>query len=953
MVTTTTKPAGQTPDDHDSSSQGSGIHVDSPPPAVDKATFRPSLEAALAGIDATDSGLLLAALKEWLNGHQDALKRQFQATNDAEAMVYDRCRLIDALVLCLLDFAAGKLFRLPNPTEGERLALLAVGGYGRGELAPHSDIDLLFLHPYKVTPHTEKLVEFLLYKLWDLGLKVGQATRSIDDCIRLAKDDCAVTTTLLEARFLWGDRGLMAELGEKFDKEVRGNRQVGFVEAKLKERDERHRRTGDSRYMLEPNVKEGKGGLRDLHMLFWLGRFLYRIDSIDDFVRHEVLTARALEKFMRARRFFWVVRCHLHYLTGREEERLTYNLQPDIAKCMGYRDRKSTLAVERFMKHYYLYAKEVGALTLIFCAALEERHRQRFLFRLDRFGFGRRKVEDMVIQGGRIAPVDADLFERDPVAMLRMFNLAQERQVDIHPEALRAVTQNLHRIGRDVRGNPLANQLFLTILTSSTDPKRALRQMNEAGLLGRFIPEFGRVVALMEHSLYHTYTVDEHTIQAIGTLHDIEMGELGDELPLSTGLIPHVLSRAELYLALFFHDLGKGREGHHSEVGADLVAQAGPRLGLSQGQIETVAWLVRHHLLFSTTAFRRDLDDPKTIADFAEIIQSPERLRLLLLLTVADIRAVGPNVWNGWKGQLLRTLYHETLALIEGDAVGPLRQARVEAAKEAFKEATADVDWDETELLAYLERHDPRYWTSFDTPAHLRHLEIVRRAEREGSPVDLDFYIDRFRSRTEMVIYTADHSGLFMKIAGALALAGASIVDARIFTTTDGMAIDSFGIQTAEDGTAVDDEARLARIRKQIEKAMAGEVRPGRMLAKRRSLPARTEVFAVEPRVLINNQASRTHTVMEVNGRDRPGLLYDVTKALNDLGMIISSAHIATYGERVVDVFYVKDVFGHKIRQPSRIRQVQRHLVNALTEGESVARGKDKTAKPSAAAHGD
>ena len=253
------------------------------------------------------------------------------------------------------------------------------------------------------------------------------------------------------------------------------------------------------------------------------------------------------------------MRCHLHYLTGREEERLTYDVQPDIAKFMGYRDRKSALAVERFMKHYYLYAKEVGALTLIFCAALEEKHRQRFRFRLERFGFGRRRINDMIIQSGRIAPANNDLFEQDPVAMLRMFHLAQERQVNIHPEALRAVTQNLHRIGLDVRGNTEANQIFVAILTSRCEPAKTLRRMNEAGLLGRFIPEFGRVIALMEHSLYHTYTVDEHTIQAIGVLHDIETGELGDELPLSTGLIPHVLSRIELYLALFFHDLGKGR----------------------------------------------------------------------------------------------------------------------------------------------------------------------------------------------------------------------------------------------------------------------------------------------------------------------------------------------------------------------------------------------------------
>ncbi|MEL6961179.1 MAG: [protein-PII] uridylyltransferase [Pseudomonadota bacterium] len=910
-------------------------------PSVEVAAFLPALQARLATVDPTDSKALLDQLKSWLKEHQTALQEHFLATNDGEALVFDRCHLIDALITGLLDVAMAKLFRLPNPTEGERMALLAVGGYGRGELAPHSDVDLLFLHPYKITPHTEKLVEFLLYKLWDLGLKVGQATRSINECVRLAQGDGAVLTSLLEARFLWGDRGLMNDLAERFDKEVRGNKTIGFVEAKLKERDERHQRTGDSRYMLEPNVKEGKGGLRDLHTLFWLGRFLYRIDDVDDFVRHEVLTKNALEKFLRARRFLWVVRCHLHYLTDRPEERLTYDVQPEIAERMGYRDRKSARAVERFMKHYYLYAKEVGALTLIFCAALEEKHRQRFLFRLDRFGFGKRQVEDMIIQGGRISPAENDLFERDPVAMLRLFHLAQERQVDIHPEALRAVTQNLHRISREVRGNPQANRLFLAILTSTNDPAKALRRMNEAGLLGRFIPEFGRVIALMEHSMYHTYTVDEHTIQAIGILHQIEAGELGDELPLSTGLIPHVLSRDELYLALFFHDLGKGREGHHSEVGAELVVQAGPRLGLREDQIETISWLVRHHLLFSTTAFRRDLDDAKTIADFAGVIQSPERLRLLLLLTAADIRAVGPNVWNGWKGQLLRTLYHETLEALEGGEIGSLREARVQAARDQF--ATECADWTHDQIAVYVDRHDPRYWTSFDTPAHLRHAKIVDAAESNVPPFGLDYYIDQFRARTEMVVYTADHPGLFMRIAGALALSGATIVDARIFTTGDGMALDSFGIQNIEERTAVEDVAKLERIRQHVIKALAGEAWADRQLAKRRSLPERTEVFAVEPRVLINNHASRTHTVLEVNGRDRPGLLYDVTKALKDLGLVISSAHIATYGERVVDVFYVKDVFGLKIRQPSKAKQIQQHLVKVLTEREQGTRSQNGT----------
>jgi [protein-PII] uridylyltransferase len=899
-------------------------------PRLEAADLAVEIEALLAASEVSDQAVLLTRLKDWLERHQTSLRRQFEADNDAEAVVFGRCRVIDALLCGLLDLAHRRVFRMANPTAGERLAVAAVGGYGRAELAPYSDVDLLFLYPYKRTAHTEQMIEFLLYRLWDLGLKVGQATRSTDDCVRFARSDLQVCTSLLEARFLWGERAVFDEFEARFEGEVVAGRSRVFVEAKLTERDARHQRTGDSRYLLEPNVKESKGGLRDLQTLFWLGRFLYRIEAPTELVGHGVLNQATLRQFGKARRFLWAVRCHLHYLTGRPEERLTFDLQPEVARRMGYRDRKSSSSVERFMKHYYLVAKEVGALTRIFCAALEEQHRRPRLG-LARFGFGRRRIDDMIIQGKRIAPATPDLFERQPIAMLQLFQLAQERDLDIHPVALRAVTQSLRRVDADLREDPAANALFLTMLTARKDPSTALRRMNEAGLLGRFLPEFGRVVAQMEHSLYHVYTIDEHTIRAIGVLHQIETGQLADELPLATSLMPKVLSRTELYVALLFHDLGKARGGDHSEFGAQMVRRAGPRLGLTDEQIETVSWLVRHHLLLSRVAFKRDIEDPKTASDLVEIVQSPERLRLLLVLTAADIRAVGPNVWNGWKGQLLRDLYHEADAAIAGSDASGRRRDRIDAAKEALAETLGD--WPKAEVERFLGRHDPRYWVSFELATHRRHARLVRQAEAERRPLTLDFRSDRFRARTEVVLFAPDHPGLFMKVAGALALSGASIVDARIFTTTDGMALDSFGIQDVQERGAIEDPARVERIRQNVERALAGEIWLDRALAGRRSLPQRADVFEVEPRVLIDNGASRTHTVLEVNGRDRPGLLYELAKTLKDLGMVISSAHISTYGERVVDVFYAKDVFGLKITQPPKMRQIQRRLSAALAAG--------------------
>jgi len=908
-----------------------------PEQGLDAQILRGELDALCAAASADDQARLLGELKGWLRRQEDALRRAFEAESRPEIVIYGRALLLDVLIRSLLDFAAARIYRLANPTSGERLAVIAVGGYGRGELAPGSDIDLLFLHPYKRTPHGEQMIEFLLYKLWDLGLKVGQATRSASDCLRLARTDVAICTSLLEARFVWGDRATFEDFEARFRREVIAGAGAAFVEAKLAERDHRHQGTGDSRYLLEPNIKEGKGGLRDLHTLFWLGRFLYWIEQPADLVEHGVLTRQALGKFLKSRQFLWAVRCHLHYLGGRAEERLTFDLQPEVARRMGYRDRRTTRAVERFMKRYYLVAKEVGSLTRIFCAALEEQHRRRPRFALARFGLGRRRVDGMEIHGGRIGFAEPDLPMREPVAMLRLFRMAQERGLDIHPEALRAVAQNLRRIDHKVRHDATANALFLAMLTSRKDPATTLRRMNEAGLLGRFLPEFGRVVAQMEHSLYHVYTVDEHTIQAIDVLHRIETGELADELPLATSLMPNVLSRTELYVATLFHDLGKGRSvGDHSTVGARLAREAGPRLGLAQEQVETVAWLVQHHLLLSRIAFKRDIEDPKTVADLVEIVQSPERLRLLLVLTAADIRAVG-NVWNAWKGQLLRDLYHEAEAALASGDWSSRRRERIEAAKDALREAVAD--WSKAAIEAFIERHDPRYWLSFDLEAHRWHAAFVHAADAAGRTVDVDFRVDRFRARTEMILYAPDHAGLFMKVAGALALSGASIVDARIFTTADGMALDSFGFQSAEESAAIEDQRRLERIRANVEKVLAGEIRLDHALAERRSaLPRRTEAIEVEPRVLIDNNASRTHTVIEVNGRDRPGLLYAVARDLKELGLVISSAHISTFGERVVDVFYVKDVFGLKVTQPAKTRHIQRRLTAALRDTEMAQR---------------
>jgi len=897
-----------------------------PPPAL-----RPPLTAPLAAEvrSVEELGRILAAR---LAEGRAAIRAFFEAGGAPELVHRELAELVDELVRAAMDWADRRLFGSANRTTGERLAVVAVGGYGRAELAPFSDVDLLFLHPYKPAPYVEQMTEFLVHRLWDLGFKVGNALRTASESIKLAKEDLSVRTALLEARYLWGDRALFEELVRLYDREVRIGHEAEFIEAKLAERDARHQRTGDSRYLLEPNVKEGKGGLRDLQTLVWIGRFLYGVRDAAELVDKGVLTPRDFATFRRSRRFLWAVRCHLHWITGRAEERLTFELQPEVARRMGFKDRGRMRAVERFMKRWYLVAKEVGALTRIVCAVLEERHQRRARFRLPRFGFGQRRVGGFVIQGARVDIAEPDLFERRPIAMLELFHLAQERGLDVHPRALAAIGPNLRRIDATLRADPAANRLFLDMLLARKDAALTLSRLNEAGVLGRFVPEFGRVVAQMQRNLYHVYTVDEHTIRAIGVLGQIERGELAEELPIATEIMPKLLSRTELYLATFCHDLGKGRGGDHSVIGAEIAERLCRRFALAEATTETVRWLVLHHLLMSDTAFKRDVDDPKTVQDFVAKVQSPERLKLLLVLTAADIRAVGPGVWNGWKGQLLRDLYHAASAAMQTADFGDRQAARAEAARKRLAETLAtlpDEPWSAAEIEAYLERHVPRYWLGLPLDQQLRHARLIRAADVAGAKLTIDFRVDRFRARTEVVIYTADHPGLFLEIAGALAVSRASIVDAHIFTTSDGMALDVLGFQDAETAQAIDDPSRLERIRRNIERAIADPSWLERELA-RRGPPARTRLFEVEPRVLVDNAASRTFSVIEVNGRDRPGLLYDLAKALKELGVVIQSAHIATYGERVVDVFYVKDVFGMKITSKSKLARVEKRLREAL-----------------------
>ncbi len=906
--------------------------ISEPRAVIDRRALVERLDTVLRGDKpaAAQRADLLAEFKEALAAGRAEIKKRFDADRDARRKGRGAAKahayLIDQLVRAIFDFAFERVYPNPNPTAGERQAIVATGGYGRAELAPHSDIDLLFLLSYKLTPHAEQVIEYMLYMLWDLGLNVGHATRSVDDCIRLARQDQTIRTALLEARYLWGDVALYRSLRQRFRDLAAADGPVAFVESKLTERDERHRKIGDSRYVLEPNIKDGKGGLRDLHTLYWIAKYIYQVDDIAELSDKGVFTVREAALFDRALAFLTTVRCHLHYLAGRAEERLTFDMQPPIGRLMGYGDRPGARGVERFMKHYFLVAKDVGDLTRIFCAALEAEHKRKPRFRFTLLP-KKREIQGFALKDERLSVADDDAFRRDPVNFLRLFQVAQEHDLDVHPAALRLITQQLGRIDQALRENPDANRIFIAMMTSAKDPAVTLTRLNEAGVFGRFVPDFGRVVAQMQHDMYHVYTVDEHTIRAIGLLSEIENGKRRDDHPLASEIVHKVGSRRALYVAVLLHDIAKGRGGDHSEIGAEVAHRLGPRFGLSAEETENVAWLVRHHLAMSNTAQKRDIDDPKTIADFAALVQSPERLRLLLVLTVVDMRATSPRVWNNWKASLLRELYYRTEEVLAGSPAGGRVAARVGRAKAAL--AARLEGWTPEEIEQHLARGHPAYWLSEDIETQVRHAALVRHAGKSGAEIALDTRTDAGRAVTEMTIYTPDHAGLFSQIAGAMALSGANIVDARIFTLTNGWALDTFYVQDHE-GRPLERQETIERLERRVREALSGTLRLTRELAGRETLPKRAQVFAVPPRVFIDNGLSGFSTVIEVNGRDRPGLLYDVTRVLTECGLMINSAKISTYGERVVDVFYVKDVFGLKVEHKGKQDQIRERLLEAL-----------------------
>jgi [protein-PII] uridylyltransferase len=913
------------------------LNVLIPPPYFDRLAARRELTAHFNNSNATPAEArpqVLDSLKALVKDAREAARTALEADGNGRRCAAGLSLFQDELIRLIYDYTVAHVYRATNPSDAERMAIVATGGYGRGLLAPGSDIDLLFLLPYKQTPWGESVAEYMLYLLWDLGFKVGHATRTVEQCLKLGFSDITIRTALLDSRLILGDTQLFAEFEDRFRSEVVTGTARQFIDAKMAERDERTRRAGESRYKVEPNIKDGKGGLRDLHTLQWLSKYIINQEVGAAAVEAGIFTPEEVQTFRRCEDFLWRVRCFLHFLTGRAEEVLSFEVQPAMAQSLGYTSREGLRAVERFMKHYFLIAKDVGDLTTILCGALEMQQLKtspgykRLLSPLSwKMRREVRQKTDFRIDNDRLNVADPEVFARDPVNLVRFFAQAANTGAYLHPDAIRLLRGSLRLIDDKLRHDSEANSIFLSLLTAHGNPEASLRHMNDAGVLGRFMPEFGRIVAMMQFNMYHHYTVDEHLLRTLGNITAIERGDLAAELPLSTAIFSSIQNRRALLVAAFIHDIGKGRKESHSTVGARIARKVCPRLGMTAAETELVAWLIQEHLTMSNFAHSRDISDPDTIRAFANIVQSPERLKLLLLLTCADIRAVGPGVWNGWKGQLLRTLYHETEPLVAGGHTQIPRAERIDQAQTALRNALAD--WPSESVDRFIDRHYPNYWLRTDLATEVVHANVVRDAMHSRAKFATAVKTDSFTAITELTVFAPNHARLLSLFAGSCAAAGANIAGAHITTTRDGYALDTF-LLNREFRDDEDELRRAKRITDTIQRLLNGKEQLPALLQKRRIGSRGVQAFTVQPEIVINNALSDRLTVLEVSGRDRPGLLYELTSALSDLSLDIASAHVTTFGEKAVDVFYVTDLVGKQIINEARQSAVRARLKSIL-----------------------
>ena len=775
------------------------------------------------------------------------------------------------------------------------LALVAVGGYGRREMAPFSDVDLLFLTQRQPTEVDAQVVQTLLYALWDMRLKIGHAVRPLQECLHRARTDHRIGTAIQEGRFLIGNEVLYRRLKEGFGAFTKKRSTRAFVREKIAERAERHAR--EVHFALQPDLKNGKGGLRDLQTLLWIAQRVFAVSTAAELVRKEVFTPAEVCAFESARELFLRMRFHLHTLSGRAEERLSFDDQPEMSRRMGLQDDAGLLGVEKMMQHYFRTTQSVAHLTRVFNAALEKQKPVRFALV--------RSIEGFPLRHRRLDMCGVPTLRQTPSEMLRFFHVAQKRGVKTHPNAWRVIARTLPSVGPSLSADAQARQLFLQIIQHAKDAGTTMRRLAQSGVLSFFVPEFVNILGLAQLDGYHRYTVDEHTFRVLDSLQNLAMGRLKKEAPLASSVIRKITSRRALFLAALLHDIGKGKKRSHTHEGARITRRIVQRWDLEEG--ETVVWLVENHLIMSQTAFRRDLEDLQTIRDFSRQVASPERLRLLLLLTVADIQAVGPNAWNAWKAALLNDLFNAAERNLIGANTYLQNRKKHTPLQENLRNELHQRNWSDMRISSYMQNLPAAYWSR--TPLKLLLLHALMISSHKKRETSFTASVCAYKESIVLNIYTKKHQHSFSNLAGAIATTGADIVSGSVTSLFRGNILIVFHLRYPHGAPVALTEQRRSRILRAAEEALSGEVQDFPATAK---VGDQAMLVRSAPWIVISNFLSRACSVIEASGPDQPALLYRLSKVLTRYELQVRSAKIETYGSLVTDVFYVQTENGKK-----------------------------------------
>ncbi len=804
------------------------------------------------------------------------------------------------------------------------ISIIALGGYGRDELCPYSDIDLLILYSVKSKKWAKELTEHLLYFLWDLNLEIGHSVRTVDECIELSKDhDTTILTSLLDSRHIYGDEKLTKKLENKLYNELLPEYSNIFIDKKITESKNRVRRYGGSVYLLEPNIKEGEGGLRDVHTALWVAQARYKIKNFRDLLNIGVINSKEHRVIEKCYNFLLAVRSQLHYLAKRREDRLSFDYQEKVARFFGYRDAELR-AVEKFMRVYYLRARltnQQSERIIESCIAKtrvsSESRRTTYL------------ENGFTIQGGRLSVTSRNVFKENPVNLIRAFEYANKHSVKMSKHLTWLIWENSIHIDDKVRRNSEFNGIFLRILKTAKNVSEILYQMNELRLLAHYIPEFGKIVCMVQHDAYHVYTVDVHSIFMVREIEKLANYSYEEEFPLLTKIAESVEKRHVLYLACLIHDAGKGSGKDHSEKGSRMAPVIAARMGLNKQESMQLEFLVKYHLIMPHFSQRRDLHDVSLIERFSEMVKSLETLILLYLLTFADMRSVGPDVWSNWKGMLLRELYLRTAKYLE---LGEYTKESVEKRKERVIDKVLKINKKQVSLKRtrnILDSMPDSYFSAHAPKAIANHIKIINKSD---SDMTTDLVHHPHEEYDEFIFWGNDDKKLIYKICGVLTASNINILGARIVTTNDGRVLDVFYVNKLGKSTS-DEKEVWEKINTNLIRVHKGKDDVEQLVNKRKSGTAFYEkvIPKYPPRIEIDNNSSDTSTVIDIYTHDRPGLLYDVAKTLDKLRLNINYAKISTKVDQVVDVLYVSTRAGKKITDEKRIERIKNALMDAIT----------------------